>query len=502
MTSDLIVAVDQGSGSTRAIAFDLRLRPVTSASRPVRTHHPHPSWVEQDAAEILASVVDSVAEVLGSIERDRVVAVGIDNQGETVVAWDCETGRALAPAISWQCSRSLPIVERLRRAGHEADIRRRSGLPLDPYFSASKMTWLLEEVPAVRHAREAGTLRLGTVDAWLTANLAGEALTDPSTASRTQLFDLDALAWSPQLAGLFEVPIDTLPRVIDTAGPLASLTHAAWGATELPLMALACDQQAALAGHGAFEAGAMKATYGSGVFVLATRGRRRPKPDERLLSTVAWRLPDGTTYAVDGGVFSAGTLLEWLTQLNILEDASQSEALARSVPDSGGLQLLPALNGLGAPWWRASARGVIAGLSLGTQRGHVVRAALDGIAQRTADVVEVMALDAAAVPPALRVDGGLSANGYLVERQADLLGMPVDVASATESTALGIAGLAGIGAGRIGPDVIRAANPVARRVQPRLASVERAGERAAWRSFVQHAAQLAAKERTEGRRHR
>jgi glycerol kinase len=487
VTADLVLAIDQGSSSTRAIAFDLDLRPVASASRPVLSQHPRPGWVEQDPEEILASVVDSVAEVFASVDPRRIAAVGIDNQGETALAWDAETSQPLEAAVSWQCNRSLPIVERLRSAGHEREVQRRTGLPLTAYFSAGKMAWLIEEVPEVQRARDAGTLRLGTVDAWLTAKLAGDSLTDPSTASRTQLMDLDEVAWSPQLLELFGVAPSALPRIVESAGQLGVLRHPAWGSIDLPLTALACDQQASLAGHAAFDAGAMKATYGTGVFVLAMAGNQRPTPDARLLATVAWRLSGmPTTYAVDGGVFSAGSLLDWLVSLGILEEGALSEAQARSVPDAGGLRLLPALTGLGAPWWQPEARAVIAGGTQATRPAHIVRAALDGIVNRTADVVETM-LAAGYGPDAIRVDGGLSRNAYLVERQADLLGMAVDVASATESTALGIAGLAGIGAGLIGPEVIRGANPVARRVEPRMPAAERRRERLEWRSFVEWA---------------
>jgi glycerol kinase len=257
VTADLVLAIDQGSSSTRAIAFDLDLRPVASASRPVLSQHPRPGWVEQDPEEILASVVDSVAEVFASVDPRRIAAVGIDNQGETALAWDAETSQPLEAAVSWQCNRSLPIVERLRSAGHEREVQRRTGLPLTAYFSAGKMAWLIEEVPEVQRARDAGTLRLGTVDAWLTAKLAGDSLTDPSTASRTQLMDLDEVAWSPQLMELFGVAPSALPRIVESAGQLGVLRHPAWGSVDLPLTALACDQQASLAGHAAFDAGAM-----------------------------------------------------------------------------------------------------------------------------------------------------------------------------------------------------------------------------------------------------
>ncbi|HET6379778.1 MAG TPA: FGGY family carbohydrate kinase [candidate division Zixibacteria bacterium] len=501
MSRDLLLAIDQGTTSTRAIAHDLQLRPVAAAQRPLGSRHPRPGWVEQDPEQILASVVESVAEVLDEVGgAGRIAAVGLDNQGETVVAWDSQTACALTPAVSWQCDRSRPIVERLRAAGHEPLVRTTTGLPLDPYFSAGKMAWLVENVPEVARARDAGTLRLGTVDAWLTARLGGEPLSDPSTASRTQLLDLATASWSEPMLTLFDVPRASLPRIVTTAGDLGTLGHATWGDVALPLTALACDQQAALAGHGAITRPTTKATYGTGVFVLATAGERPPHPGEQLLATIAWQLPGATTpsYALDGGVFTAGAALSWLADLGLIADPATSEELAISVPDAGGVRVLPALAGLGAPWWEPSARGVISGLSQATTRNHLARAVLDGIAHRVCDVVEAMARASGRAPQALRVDGGLTANRYLVQRQADLLGIPVDVATASESTALGIAGLAGIGVGLIGPEVIASAAASVNRVEPRMADEPRQAERAAWLAFVRRAIDLAAARGEEG----
>lgn len=485
--ADLILAIDQGTTSTRAIAFDRWLRPVASASRPLETTHPRPGWVEENPEAILASVVEAVAEVLASVGGPgRIACAGLDNQGETVIAWDAETGAALAPAIVWQCRRSLPIVERLRTDGHEPRVRALTGLPLDPYFSAGKMTWLLEESEAVRAAAGRGTLRFGTVDAWLTFRLGGSgALTDPSTASRTQLFGLRSMDWEAAVLDLFGVPRETLPQVVSTAGDGSTIGHPSWGG-DFRLTALACDQQAALAGHAAFEPGALKATFGTGVFVLANAGASPPTATD-LEASVAWLLPGaGTAYVLQGGVFTAGALVDWLRDdLRMIADARELEALARGVPDAAGAWFLPALSGLGAPWYRAEARAVVVGLTLGVDRRHISRAALDGIAHRTCDVVEAMLPALGAPPAALRVDGGLTSNGYLMERQADLLGLPVEVAAAAESTALGIAGLAGIGAGLLEADEIAAANPTARRYEPRLPASERAAERAAWRRFVE-----------------
>jgi glycerol kinase len=492
VSEQLIVAIDQGTSSTRAVAFDLQLRPMAHAARRLTVQHPKPGWVEQDPLEILESVIETSGAVIEAIGGpERVAAIGLDNQGETVVAWDGRSGSPLAPAVVWQCRRSEAIVAELAAHGDESWVRELTGLPLDPYFSAGKLTWLLRNVPAVRAAAEAGSLRLGTVDAWLSQHLAGEPLTDPSTASRTQLFELEALRWGDRLLQLFAVPREALPRVVPTAGELGEWRHPAWPDHPLPLRAMVCDQQAALAGHGCFVPGTAKATYGTGVFVLANAGTT-PPPSGALLATVAWQLSgdEATSYALVGGVFAAGTLLEWLERLGLFSPAA-TEQLASSVADSGGVRLLPALAGLGAPWWRPEARGVIAGLTAAAGPAQLAHAALDGIAQRVADVVD--ALDAAGAGPSeLRVDGGLAANGHLLQRQADLLGRPIVVGSEEEATVLGTAGLAGIGAGLLDRSVIASANPPRRVIPPRLAPAARAAEREGWHEFVIAALQLGA----------
>lgn len=494
MSAPRIVAIDQGTTSTRAVAFDAQLRPLAHSSRPLAVTHPQPGWVEQDPAEILASVVEVSREVIdatGGLEG--VTGIGLDNQGETVVAWDATSGQPLAPAIVWQCRRSESIVAELAEAGHEPWVRELTGLPLDPYFSAGKLTWLLRNVDAVREAAERGTLRFGTVDAWVSWHLAGASLTDPSTASRTQLFDLRELRWAPKLLDLFGIPAETLPSVVPTAGELGEWRHPAWPDRPLPLRSMICDQQAALAGNGCFEPGHTKATYGTGVFVLASVGSQ-PRIADRLLATVAWQVPGEagdeptTGYALDGGVFAAGSLLGWFEQLGLFAP-SDSEALATAVADTAGVQVLPALAGLGAPWWRPEARAVVAGLTGAATRGHVARAALDAIAHRVADVVEE--IDGVAPVDLLRVDGGLTANRYLLQRQADLIGRPVAASSQDETTALGTAGLAALASGLIDRAAIAAANPARDTFHPRLDDRSRASERSQWKHFVQAAAALA-----------
>lgn len=484
--ADLILAIDQGTTSTRAIAYDQALRPLAQASRPLETRHPRPGWVEQDPLAILASVELSTAEVLAAIGGpDRVGCLGLDNQGETVVAWDAETLDPLAPAIVWQCGRSLPIVRRLADAGHGPAVRSLTGLPLDPYFSAGKMTWLLEHEPAVSSAGRDGRLRLGTIDAWLTARLGDQGpLTDASTGSRTQLLGLRSLDWEPDLLELFGVERAWLPRIGPTAGRLGTLMG-------MPLTALACDQQSALAGHGALRPGDVKATFGTGVFALVNAGDRLEPPSDLELS-IAWQLEGERPVTVlQGGVFTAGALVDWLRDgLSVIDAAAETETLARAAGGAGRVRLLPALSGLGAPWYRPDARAVISGLTLATGREHIVGAALDSIAHRTADVVEAAGRELGGVTSAIRVDGGLTANRWLMQRQADLLGVPVDVASVAESTALGIAWLAGIGAGILRPETIAKANPTAVRYVPELGERARVRERTEWREFVEVAAAL------------
>jgi glycerol kinase len=482
----LVLAIDQGTSSTRTLAFDAELQVVATAERRLAVGHPRPGWSEQDPLEILASVVDTVAEVLGVVGgRERVAAVGLDNQGETVVAWDARDGRPLAPAVLWQCRRSEPIVHRLADEGLGPAITERTGLPLDPYFSAGKLRWLLDEVPEVAAAAHAGTLRFGTVDAWLTARLDGVPRTDPSTASRTQLFSLAGRAWDPELADWFGVPLDALPSVVPSAGSLGEIGHPAWGGP-LPLRAMLCDQQAALAGHGCVEPGQLKATYGTGAFVLANAGASVDRRPPGLLTTIAWSIDPGrATYAFDGGVFSAGSLLDWLAGMRVIDDGPDADRLAATVPDSAGVTILPALGGLGAPWWDGAARGAITGITGATTRSHVARAALDAIAHRVADIVEAMTPALPSPPDRLRVDGGLSRSAVLVQRQADLLGIPVEVADNDESTALGVAAMAQVGAGLRSLASLRSMSGQGQEIVPSITPDRRLDERRRWRRHVE-----------------
>jgi glycerol kinase len=488
VSAELVLGIDQGTTSTRAVAFDTDLRPVAQASRLLETRHPQPGWVELEPRAIRDSVIEVVEEVLRAVGgASTVEAAGLANQGETVVAWDATTLEPLGPAVVWQCHRSAPIVERLRDAGLEPAIRDLTGLPLDPYFSAGKLRWLLEHDRVIADAAAAGRLRFGTVDAWITASLGDRGpagLTDPSTASRTQLYGLASGRWEPELLEWFGVDAATLPVIVDTVADAGTLHHPSWDGP-VRLTALACDQQAALAGHGAFRRGRVKATYGTGVFVLANAGDDA-SGRARLETSVAWSLPDGRRDLVlQGGEYAAGALLDWLRDdLRLIDDVALTGAMASSVEDTAGVVVLPALAGLGAPWYRPDARAAIAGLTAAATQAHVVRATLDAIAHRVVDIVDAMASVIGEPVSELRVDGGLTRNAFLMQRQADLLGVPVAVASVEETTAFGVAALASVGAGRRDLAAIEACNPPRATYVPAIDGARRVSERAAWRHTV------------------
>src|SRR2546423_9090147 len=436
----LLLGIDEGTSAVKAVLFDTDLRPIKEARREKALSQPKPGWVEQDAEEVLATVADAVAELL-SDDPGEIVACGLDHQGESVLAWDADSGRPLSPIVTWQDKRSQEVLDRLETDGRADEVRERSGMPLDPYFSAGKLTWLLEHDPTVAQAREAGTLRLGTVDSFLCDRLGAGFATDPSTASRTQLGAPD---WDAALLEIFGVPRDALPQIADTAGDLGVLRHPSWP-VELPLRGRCVDQQAALAGAGCVEPGLVKATYGTGVFVLAHAGDKRPQPSGGLLPTVAWRVAGRTEWAIDGGVFTAGALLEWLSRdLGLASDPPALAAAAAEVKDAGGVRVLPALSGVGAPWWRPEARAVIAGLTSGSRAPHIPPPALEAIAWRVADIVEAGRETAPVSFP--RVDGGLTRDPTLLQLQADAAQVQVQ-RGAVDATAAGAAALAAVGAG-------------------------------------------------------
>jgi glycerol kinase len=481
----LILGVDEGTTAVKAALFDEHLRPVREARRDKVMRHPRQGWDEQDGEEVLAAVVEAVADLLDD-PPGEVVACGLDHQGESVLAWDAETGRPLSPIVVWSDKRSQEVLDRM--GADEQEIQARSGLPFDPYFSAAKLAWLLDHDDGVARARDEGRLRMGTVDSFLCDRLGAGFATDASTASRTQLHALGTPGFDPWLCARFGVPLDVLPAVRETVGELGTLRHPSWP-VELALRGQVVDQQAALAGAGCVVPGRVKATYGTGVFILAHVGDEVPRPAGGLLPTVAWRIGDRTEYAIDGGVFAAGAMLEWLCrQLGLAPDPPALSALARSVQESAGALVLPALSGVGAPWWRPEARAVLAGLHRGTTGAHVAHAALEAIAWRVADVVA--AIRESVEVSSLRVDGGLTNEPLMLELQADAIGAPVEAGGA-DATVAGAAALAAVGAGVVG-SLTDAAEllPIDRRVEPRRDAAWRTAEHERWRAFVRAASAL------------
>jgi glycerol kinase len=485
--SELLLGIDEGTSAVKAVLYDGDLRTVAEARREKPLSHPRSGWVEQDPEAVMVAVVDAVAELLRDADGE-IVACGLDHQGESVLAWDAESGDPLTPIVTWQDKRSQEVLDALD--GETAElVRERSRLPLDPYFSAGKLAWLLRNDERVASAVEAGTARLGTVDAWLTDMLGPGFATDLSTASRTQLAVPGEPDWDAQLLEVFGVPHSALPPLVDSAGDLGELRHPDWP-RPLPLRARVVDQQAALAGAGCVEPGRVKATYGTGVFVLANVGEMSPDGGaEGLFPTVAWRIDGKVEFALDGGVFTAGELLNWLSRdLGLAADAPALAALAAEVDDSHGVRVLPALAGLGAPWWRPDAHAVVAGLTAGARPGHIARAALESIAWRVADILAVVSEHTSL--DVLRVDGGLTRDPLLLQLQADTGGVPVQP-GAVDATAAGSAALAAVGAGVWGSTAeIAERLPVGERVEPKRDDAWRTREHAAWREFVAAAAAL------------
>lgn len=439
---DLILAIDCGTTSTRALLFAADGTILAVHQRDIAQHYPRPGWVEHDAAEIRDRTLQAATAALAEVGAGRVRAIGLTNQRETICFWNRRTGEPLAPAIVWQDRRTADDVAALRAAGHEARITAITGLLLDPYFSASKIGWALRHWPQVKAAAERGDLAIGTVDSWLCWCLSGGRahLSDVSNAARTSLMGLAEARWSAELIDLFGVPPASLPAICPTAGWLAD---AQIGGRTIPITGMAGDQQAATIGQGCLRAGDAKCTYGTGIFLLANAGDVPPVSRNRLLAT---RLTEHW-FALEGSVFVGGNAVKWLRDgLGLLETAAQSEELAQSVPDSGGVTFVPAFAGLGAPHWQPDARGLLTGLTAGTSRAHIVRATLEAMGQQTADLLDAFAADGVA-PAVLKVDGGMTANNWLCQDLADATGLPVERPRAIETTALGAAMLAAVGSG-------------------------------------------------------
>ncbi len=446
-----ILALDEGTTGTSAVLFDEAGQKVARSYEEIPQFFPKPGWVEHDAEAIwLASqgVLRSVVKK-AKINLADIQALGITNQRETIVAWDGTTGKPLSKAIVWQCRRTADLCEDLKRQGAENWVREKTGLVIDPYFSGSKVRWYLENDKAVQRARSKGTLRFGTIDSWLLYRLTGRRVhgTDPSNASRTLLMDLGKVDYDDELLDLFNAKREEMPAILDSAGDLGVMDSSVIG-REIPITGIAGDQQAALFGQGCVEPGMTKNTYGTGCFVLTNAGKRRPRPPDGILATIGWRIRGKTRYALEGSVFIGGAVIQWLRDgLKIIKNSKESESLARSSPDDGGVVLVPAFTGLGAPHWDPYARGAIFGLTRGTGRGHLARAALQSIALQSAEVVEVLAKGTGKPILSLRVDGGATENSLLLQYQADLLGIPVERSQYPETTAQGAAFLAGIGVG-------------------------------------------------------
>ena len=444
--SELILVLDAGTTSTRAMLFTPagELRGVEQAE--LTQHYPRPGWVEHDAAEIWTKTRDcacTLADRAGG--AGRIAAIGIANQRETVVAWDRRTREPLARAIVWQDRRTADFCTSLREAGHQDRVRSQTGLLLDPYFSATKMRWLLDHMPAVAEAATAGRLAFGTIESWLAFNLTGMHLSDAGNASRTLLLALSGSNWDESLCELFGVPRKTLPEIVDSAGRFGSTRI--FGAP-VPVCGLAGDQQAATFGQTAFDAGEAKNTYGTGAFLLLNTGDKRVDSKNGLLTTVACDAAGQPAYALEGAIFIAGAAVQWLRdELGIVEDAAETEGLARSLQSNDGVYLVPAFVGLGAPHWEAEARGMLVGLTRGSGRAHFARAALESMAYATYDVLHAMVEDSGLLATEFAVDGGATHNDWLVQFQADLIGVPVRRPQIIDTTAMGAAGLAGIAAG-------------------------------------------------------
>ncbi|MGI9185264.1 MAG: glycerol kinase GlpK [Solirubrobacteraceae bacterium] len=446
----MILAIDQGTTGTTCLVFDDQAELTGRAYREFDQHFPRPGWVEHDLDEIWAVTQAVAGEALddAGVRAGELAAVGITNQRETVCVWDPESGEPLHRAIVWQDRRTAARCDELRAAGHEALIRGRTGLVLDPYFSGTKIEWLLHNVDGLRDRAESGRAMFGTIDAWLIHRLTGERATDASNASRTMLFDIGAGAWDGELLELFGIPERALPKVVSSSGQIATTRPQMLHGHEVPVAGVAGDQQAALFGHACVDPGLGKNTYGTGSFVLQNAGYSVPEVAEGLLGTVAWRIGERLTYALEAAIFVTGAAVQWLRDgLGIIAVAAESEPLAASLDSNDGVYFVPALTGLGSPHWDPYARGTIVGLTRGATRAHLARAALESIAYQTVDAVRAMERACETELTELRADGGATVNAWLMQFQADVLGVPVSVPEVAETTALGAAYLAGVGTG-------------------------------------------------------
>jgi glycerol kinase len=484
-----ILALDQGTTSSRAILFDHDGAAVSLAQKEFTQIFPQPGWVEHDPQELWATQIAVAIEALGrgQVRPRDLAAIGITNQRETTIVWDRETGQPIHNAIVWQDRRTAEVCDRLKADGHEALVRDRTGLVIDAYFSGTKIAWILDHVPGTRERAEAGRLAFGTVDSWLVWKLTSGAahITDVSNASRTMLFNIHTLAWDAELLRLLRVPASMMPEV-RASSEVYGRVSTSLGVADVPIAGIAGDQQAALFGQMCVSPGLAKNTYGTGCFLLQNTGTRPVTSTNRLISTVAWKIGDRTEYALEGSVFIGGAVVQWLRDgLGLIARSPDVERLAASVSDNGGVYFVPAFAGLGAPHWDPYARGLIVGITRGTTAGHIARAALESIAYQVDDLLEAVRRDSGISLGELRVDGGASANNALLQFQADLLGVPVVRPAVTETTALGAAYLAGLAVGFwSSPDEIARQWRADLRLEPSMPRADADRLRERWREAV------------------
>jgi glycerol kinase len=485
---EFILALDQGTTSSRAIVFDRNGSIKAKAQREVTQHYPRPGWVEHDANELWATQAGVAAEAVATagIRSSDLACIGITNQRETTIVWDRQTGEPICPAIVWQDRRTAENCDRLKERGLAGMIQRKTGLVLDAYFSATKLKWMLDNIPGARHKAEAGNLAFGTVDTWLAWKLTVGALhiTDASNASRTLLYNIHTQNWDNELLELFEIPEQMLPQVRNSS-EIYGETAPNLFAAKIPIAGIAGDQQAALFGQMCLRPGMVKHTYGTGGFMVLNTGDAVVASHNNLLTTIAWQFAGKSSYALEGSIFIAGAVVQWLRDgLGLIRTAGEIETLARTVPDNGGVYFVPAFAGLGAPHWDPFARGTVTGLTRGATAGHLARAALESIAYQTSDVLDAMRSDSAIAIQELRVDGGATVNDTLMQFQADILGLPLTRPKVWETTALGAACLAGLAAGFWEPGELQARWQREKTFEPQMDPARVAELKHGWRRAV------------------
>jgi len=493
MKKEYIIALDQGTTSSRAVIFDRQGKIVSMAAKEFRQIYPRPGWVEHDPVEIWDSQMEATRQALDSVNLSpqEIVAIGVTNQRETTLIWDRESGRPVYNAIVWQCRRTAPSCSEIKKTKFAQKIRRKTGLVIDAYFSATKVQWILDHLKTIRRAAEKGKLAFGTVDSWLAYNLTGKKLhiTDYSNASRTMLYNIHDLSWDGEILEYFHIPEQILPSVKASSEIYGSTSPRAFLGLEIPVAGIVGDQQGALFGQTCFRKGLSKNTYGTGCFLLMNIGGKPVTSRKNLLTTIAWGIGRKIEYALEGSVFIGGAVVQWLRdELRMIQQASESERLASSIQSNDGVYFVPAFVGLGAPYWDMYARGTILGITRGTTPAHIARAALESIAYQTRDVLECMEEDSGMGLKELRVDGGAAVNEFLMQFQADILGVPVVIQETTETTALGAAYLAGLAVGFWKDQQQIAANyTVKRKFIPRMNSKQRESLYRKWKMAVERA---------------